>query len=292
MFCSTIIPTVGRETLPQAVASVADQEFSADGFEVIVVNDTGWPLPPASWQRSPRVRVVTTRRRERSVARNTGAAVAEGRYLHFLDDDDVLLPGALQVFWELAQTSDAPWLYGGWQAVNNDGVPRATFRPELHGDIFALVVAGENIPLQASLVDSRQFFAAGAFDPLITGSEDLDLMRRVALSGTVAGITTVVASIRVGPQGSTTNLRVQAETARWGREKVLRERQAFERALASATTDYWRGRVSRAYLASMLWNYQRRDLLTGTARALCGALLAGRHGISAEFWRGLRVGQG
>ena len=76
MFATTIIPTIGRATLSRAVRSVLDQAFDAADFEVIVVNDSGSPLPDAEWRRSERVRVVDTRRRERSVARNTGAAVA------------------------------------------------------------------------------------------------------------------------------------------------------------------------------------------------------------------------
>lgn len=122
MFCSTIIPTIGRPTLSKAVYSVLEQSFAADNFEVIVVNDTGRPLPEAGWQTSNKVQVITTNQRERSVARNTGAAIARGKYLHFLDDDDWLLPGALEHFWALSrQAGDAVWLYGGTQIVDTAG---------------------------------------------------------------------------------------------------------------------------------------------------------------------------
>jgi hypothetical protein len=47
MFSSTVIPTIGRPTLDRAVRSVLDQGFSADDFEVIVVNDSGERLPLA-----------------------------------------------------------------------------------------------------------------------------------------------------------------------------------------------------------------------------------------------------
>ena len=97
MFCTSIIPTVGRKTLQRAVQSVLDQNFSADEFEVIVVNDSGSPLPFADWQSSPLVRVIHTDHQERCVARNTAAALAKGTYLHFLDDDDWMLPGALKI---------------------------------------------------------------------------------------------------------------------------------------------------------------------------------------------------
>lgn len=71
MFSSTIIPTIGRAILPRAVHSVLNQEFDADDFEVIVVNDSGKPLPEEEWQKSSRVRMIETQRREWCAARNT-----------------------------------------------------------------------------------------------------------------------------------------------------------------------------------------------------------------------------
>jgi glycosyltransferase involved in cell wall biosynthesis len=94
MFVSTVIPTVGRSTLDIAVKSVLDQKIIDDTNEIIVVNDSGKPLPYAEWMESDRVRVIDTNHNERSVARNTGAAIAKGDYLHFLDDDDWILPGS------------------------------------------------------------------------------------------------------------------------------------------------------------------------------------------------------
>jgi len=76
MFCSTIIPTISRPTLARAVQSVLEQDFTAADFEVIVVNDSGKPLPADERQKSKRVHVLETNRRERSMARNIGAAIS------------------------------------------------------------------------------------------------------------------------------------------------------------------------------------------------------------------------
>src|SRR5689334_17368690 len=96
---STIIPTIGRATLSQAVQSVIDQQCANVEFEIIVVNDSGQPLPKMSWMEAPTVQILNTNHWERSVARNAGAAIARGKYLHFLDDDDLLLPNAFTLFW-------------------------------------------------------------------------------------------------------------------------------------------------------------------------------------------------
>lgn len=292
VFCSTIIPTVNRPTLPRAVYSVLEQAFSAADFEVIVVNDSGQPMPDTDWQHSERVRVIDTNRRERSVARNTGAAIARGKYLHFLDDDDWLLPGALEAFWRLdKEANDASWLYGSYQTVDNDGNLIEEFHPGITGNIFALLVAGEGIPFQLSLLRATQFFAVGGFDPhpAIIGVEDRDVGRRIALTGSVVRTPAIVAKIRVGEQGSTTNWATLAERDRWGREKALSAQHAFARLRASANSSYLRGRVSRAYFASVVWNLQHKNIFAAASRTTAALALAGLHTFSADFWRGLRT---
>jgi len=105
IFCSAIIPTVGRSSLSRSVDSVLQQKLPEDNFEVIVINDAGIPLPGEKWQDSKKVQIVNTNQRERSVARNTGAAIARGQYVHFLDDDDWLAPEAYLHLWELSRTN-------------------------------------------------------------------------------------------------------------------------------------------------------------------------------------------
>ena len=292
MFSSTIIPTINRPTLPKAVQSVLDQSFEFDDFEVIVVKDSGTPLADAAWMKSRRVRVINTNRRERSVARNAGAAVALGKYLHFLDDDDIFLPNALSAFWELAQREpDADWLYGSWRSVDNDGNRVEEFRPKLTGNIFALLVCGEGLPFQASLIKADSFFRVGAFDPdpKITGVEDRDVGRRLALDGNIAHTPAMVAQVRMGEVGSSTNWKTIAQGDQWGREKALRLVSAFDRLRTSEGSHFGRGRVSRAYFASMIWNLKRGNPLIAVSRFLTGVAITGFHIISPAYWQGLQT---
>ena len=287
MFCSTVIPTVGRRTLARAVISVLSQTFDEDDFEVIVVNDSGSSLPMEEWQSSRRVRIVNTNRRERSVARNTGAAIARGKYLHFLDDDDWLCLDALYYFWELAQNSPAAWLYGFSQLVKRSGSELIQLQHSMEGNCFIQAMAGEWIPLQSSLVDAELFHQLGGFSPLISGPEDIDLFRRVCLHGEIAETPNLIATIERGDQDSTTNYVKHPELSRWAREKILDNSGAFVRMKNGANSGFWFGKLLRIYVTSAVWNIRQKRLFTALSRlsyALIATLLSNLRILTRDFW--------
>jgi hypothetical protein len=288
IFCSTIIPTVGRESLTKAVESVLRQKLAHERFEVIVVNDSGAPLPKARWQLADQVQIINTVQRERSVARNTGAAIAKGRYLHFLDDDDWLAPGAFKHFWTLSQTNQAKWLYGNTQIVDRELVPNIRLHHHLEGNCFVQFMAGEWIPLQASFIDAQTFFEVGGFNPLLAGPEDIDLLRRISLMGEVAETDHIVAHVVRGETGSTTDYGKHQKASRWAREIILERSHVFSRLRSSAGTPAWKGRMARIYLTSVVQNLWQRRLLTAASRlcfGLLSMLLAGAGALSKDYWK-------
>lgn len=298
MFCSTVIPTIGRKTLSRAVESVLNQEFNADDFEIIVLNDSGKSIFEADWQQSERVQIFNTNRRNRSVARNTGAAVAKGEYLHFLDDDDWMLPGAFQNLWELAKKNKAAWLYGSFRLVNNEGDELVAIYPEEKGNCFLQVVAWEWLPLQASLVKSDAFFRVGGFASLPSlhgGFEDIDLTRKIAMYYDVAGTADLVANIRIGDVGSTTDYENLFIQNRQSRENALGMFGAFSRMRSSVSnslpdSSYWYGRIVYYYIASFRRNIREKRLFSAVSRAIyaaVGFIISGRHIFHPHFWRGL-----
>ena len=183
MFISTIIPTIGRASLARAVKSVLEQEFQGEECEVIVVNDSGKVLPVEDWQNDPRVRITSTNRLNRSIARNTGAAIATGQYFHFLDDDDWMLPGAFDAFWRATRKDSAAWIHGGFRMVDNSGSKIVDIFPDEIGNCLINLVSWEWLPLQASIVNANAFFKVGGFamlDSLKGGFEDIHLTRQIA----------------------------------------------------------------------------------------------------------------
>lgn len=288
IFCSTVIPTVGRATLSRAVVSVLQQKIPGEVFEVIVVNDSGFPLPDADWQKLEHVQVIHTNRRERSVARNTGASVAKGKFLHFLDDDDLLYPDAYQHLFELSQSSPAKWLYGRTQLVDRQLNPTIQLKHNLIGNCFLQAMAGEWIPLQSSLIERNTFMRIGGFNPLLTGPEDIDLLRRILLIEGVAETPNLIAQVIMGGEGSTTNYDQHPIASRWAREIILDESASYSRMSESAPNPFWRGRMARVYLTSAAWNLGQRRFFTAGSRmfhSIASILVAGTGLFSKVFWR-------
>lgn len=294
---STIIPTIGRATLSQAVQSVIDQQSSSVEFEIIVVNDSGQPLPKMSWMEAPNLQIIETNHRERSVARNTGAAIARGNYLHFLDDDDWLLPNAFDHFWKLIRESKAAMYYGGYRFVESNGKTLRECYPDEVGNCFIRFMSGEWQPLQASLFDAQIFHLIGGFrdlHSLLGGDEDVDLTRRISAKYDIAGVRELVAVIRIARNESTTNYSNLQEQSRQSRDMILSMPGVFERLRDSArkrhnASDYWHGRMVWIYLSSVAWNIQKRNISVALSRLgyFSYALVRScKYWFSLKFWRG------
>jgi glycosyltransferase involved in cell wall biosynthesis len=278
--------------------SVLDQEVNPQEIEVIVVNDSGHSLPHEEWMRSDRVRLIETNRRNRCVARNAGAAIARGLYLHFLDDDDWLLPGAFCHLWDVARASPAAWIYGGYELINRQGKRLEICQPDEQGNCAIRFAVGEWLPLQVSLVRSDAFFAVGGFaslNSLLGGDEDVDLARQISLNYDIAGTTQVAGVIQYGHEGSTTNYAQLRQQSRTSREKMLACPGALRRLVDSARSrsvhiDYWHGRILWSYLGSVYLNLKYRRPITALSRLLYSAIVfvtSGRYILSPDFWRGV-----
>ena len=87
---SVIVPTYRDwDRLGLLLASLERQDFPADGFEVIVVNNDPDAPPPATLRLPPNARMLTEARKGSYAARNAGLAAARGEIVLFTDSDCV-----------------------------------------------------------------------------------------------------------------------------------------------------------------------------------------------------------
>jgi glycosyltransferase involved in cell wall biosynthesis len=252
------------------------------------------PLPDAAWRASPRVRILNTNKCERSFARNSGAAVARGRYLAFLDDDDWILPGAFNHFWELANRyPHAAWLYGGIRVVDEKGMVLKEINSGLNGNCFAQIMGGAWAPIQSSLVEAQAFFQVGGFSPFIVGTEDEDLCRRIMLRGEIASTPNAVACLFRGQAWNTsTNYSRAPQDTRYSRDLILAQPDVFERLVSSANSSYWFGRILRVYISTISWNLKKRRVFRALSRlfySLAFFIRSLPHVFSSVYWQGVKA---
>jgi hypothetical protein len=176
---TVVVPAYNASSgLPATLEAVLAQK-EVD-FEVIVVDDgsTDDTAEVAAAVDDQRVRVIRQPNRGVSAARNAGLSAAAGRWVTFLDCDDLPEPNWLTTYVELLDQPGVAVAYLGATYRTADGRPTAIKLPHDHGPAFhglrALLLAGT----MAARVDFlRQL---GGFCDGLTYSENTELGLRVA----------------------------------------------------------------------------------------------------------------
>ena len=170
------------ELLHQTLQSVSAQTCS--NYEVILVDD-GSPMPVAPVAAPyPRTMIVRQDNAGPALARNTGIARSLGRFLVFLDADDLLLPCALTAGLEaLEKHPEAGLAVGPREEMTFEGEPVLwhVAPPPPQADIYLPLLAFDwyIIPPSSVMFRREVVKAIGGFqDPW--GADDLDFYLRVA----------------------------------------------------------------------------------------------------------------
>lgn len=121
---SVIIPVYNVESYVGAcLESVLSQEFDGT-FEVIAVIDgtqDGSEEIVRSFSQDSHLKIITQENGGLSAARNTGIAQAQGRWLAFVDSDDMLATGHLAALYDRAQKGDCDIVGSLWRCMSEDG---------------------------------------------------------------------------------------------------------------------------------------------------------------------------
>lgn len=184
---SVIVPTRNRsQRLAVALRSALQQR--GVGLEVVVVDDGSTDDTQELVARIDDPRISYVHRHDPggvSVARNLGIERARGRWIAFLDDDDVWAPTKLsrQVAAMVAQ--GRTWSYAGEVLVDADLRVVAGSPPPPPEEVVRRIERHNSVPAGASnvVVGSDRLAQVGAFDASLTIGEDWDLWIRLARSG-------------------------------------------------------------------------------------------------------------
>ena len=196
---SVIVPTYnyGR-FIGQTLDSLRAQTFR--GWECVVVDDGSTDdteeVVAGYSARDARVRYLRQANQRQAVAKNTGLADARGKYVQFLDADDLLEPLKLERQVEfLEATPEADIVYGGARYFHTERPDErlygmfgedAPWMPELSGTgkTMVLPLIRMNImAINAALVRRACIDDVGPFDAALPPVEDWDYWLRCALRG-------------------------------------------------------------------------------------------------------------
>ncbi len=182
---SVLIPTYRRARfLQEAIDSVLTQTFQ--DFEVIVVEDGSYEAAEVVERYGTQVRYVWQPNQGVSVARNTGARLARGEWLSFLDDDDLWLPEKLErELLYVKRCPDAGLIHTAYYIVT-DGIrrlPTHTSRgiPIPTGWVSEPLFLTNFIMTSSVLVRAKHFRDIGGFDAQFVRCEDYHLWLRLSL---------------------------------------------------------------------------------------------------------------
>lgn len=208
---SVLIPTYNRcELVQQSIESVLKQTFQS--YEIIIVDDgsTDGTVHTLQDRYGDRIKLVCQENQGESAARNHGAAMASGKYLGFLDSDDVWEPEKLE--WQVNALEGNPkavlafssyWFidYHGQRIVTHpNGMIVDTGEVTVPNLLLLNIRIGGSNPL----ITKTSFEMAGGYDPSIQYGEDVDFILRLRLLGDFAYVDRPLLNIRhhEGNQGA------------------------------------------------------------------------------------------
>lgn len=184
---SVIIPAFKvAEFIEETLQSVLSQTFT--NFEVIIVNDGSPDTPELEKVLQPfkqRIRYEEQPNKGAGAARNTALRMARGRYVAFLDGDDVWYPHYLEEQLKL-MSSDGGYdlVYSNARIIGNSPWEGKTFmdRDPSNGPATFEALIGERCLVITSGVLARRepIITVGLFDESLRNSQDFDLWVRLA----------------------------------------------------------------------------------------------------------------
>ncbi len=196
---SVIIPALNEEVvIAKCLASLVRQDFPADSFEVIVVDNGSVDRTievARSFGTSLRLTILQKSNSSISALRNRGANAAKGQYLAFLDSDCVAQTDWLSRAVDLLRLGDGG-VMGAFYTIpgGSSWVAKAWYEdlPRLkHGRV-------SYVPSGTLFVSRNTFFKLGGFDEAIATSEDFEFCQRVTAAGFQVLAFPILSTVHIG----------------------------------------------------------------------------------------------
>ena len=187
LLVSIIIPTYNRtQYLKLTLDSIKNQNFK--DYEVIVIDD-GTPgddnlLLCEKYEKVAYVKIPNSG--GPSKPRNIGISKALGKYIAFVDDDDIWLPNKLEKQVQiLEQNPEFGLVHGCCEVINNEGILQGKIvgrpgKPDVkHGDVKMRMIGNWTVMMPTSFVRKEVVDKVGYFnEEMPAAGEDVEFWTR------------------------------------------------------------------------------------------------------------------
>ena len=178
--------------LERCLDSVLGQDFSS--VEVIVVDGGSTDETLANLaRRGPKIRTIHETGGGPGGARNIGVEAAEGKFIVFVDSDDLLLPGALALYARvLDEVADARMLLAAFRGFATEdelrAAPAAAPEWRRYDDYLDAATASHLSGTHRLIIDRDAFLSVGGLRPQLKVCEDQDFGLRSSELGSCVAI--------------------------------------------------------------------------------------------------------
>jgi glycosyltransferase involved in cell wall biosynthesis len=220
---SAIIPTYNyARYVVAAVESALSQSF--EDLEIVVVDDGSTDDTRETLRHlGARIRYIPQAHRGLAATRNVGIGVSRGRYLAFLDSDDLWLPDKVSM--QVARLDAEPavgLVYTEATLFNDESateIPHSHWSEHPSGKILPWLLRHNVVPSPTPMVRRELFEKVGPFDERLSSCEDWDMWIRIAQVSEFAYVDRVLARYRV----HSANMSLDQERMMTGRFRVLQK---------------------------------------------------------------------
>lgn len=218
---SVIVPTYNRpQQIVETIDSIIEQTYK--NIEIIVVNDAGPDIESVISQFKDRCNIEYLRHTENrglAATRNTGIQAANGKYIAYLDDDDIYYPEHIEKLVNFLETTDYKVVYTDANRAHQ----------QLHGDNYIVthkdvpyssdfdrdgILTGNRFPVLCVMHEKSCIDEVGGFDEFLRAHEDWDLWIRMSREFNFGHIKEVTCQFSWRDDGTTMTSGTQAEFLR------------------------------------------------------------------------------
>jgi glycosyltransferase involved in cell wall biosynthesis len=199
--CSIIIPVFNNiEYLEECLQSCVEQQTSYT-FEIIIIDDFSEIdicKKVRGYNFNSNISCYKNTKKGVSSARNLGAKVSKGKYLAFIDSDDLMIKNRIQLQIEKLKTGENMIGLGGQIELigNYQKSIKANIYPIRYMEILRKMAKGNFFACSTMMVEKKYYQLCSGMNPKINLAEDYDLWLRLLDIGPMINLPEVLTLYR------------------------------------------------------------------------------------------------